>query len=58
MEFDLEGRKIILSIVEYFKDKENEWKEYEAAHVPKKMPKIEKTESTETVEAEEQTTEA
>jgi len=58
VEFDLEGRKIILSIVEYFKDKENEWKEYEAAHVPKKMPKIEKTESTETVEAEEQVTEA
>jgi len=45
VEFDMEGRKIILSILEYFKDKdENLWKEYEAAHVPKKLPKAEKAE--------------
>ncbi len=46
VEFDMEGRKIILSIVEYFKDKEeNLWKEYETAHEPKKMPKAEKAEA-------------
>lgn len=40
VEFDMEGRKIIMSISEYFKDKdENLWKEYEAAHVPKKPVK-------------------
>jgi small subunit ribosomal protein S1 len=48
VEFDMEGRKIILSIAEYFKDKdENLWKEYEAAHVPKKLPKAEKSEKAE-----------
>jgi|WetSurMetagenome_2_1015567.scaffolds.fasta_scaffold00462_16 small subunit ribosomal protein S1 len=45
VEFDMEGRKIILSISEYFKDKdENLWKEYEAAHVPHKLTKAEKAE--------------
>lgn len=45
VEFDMEGRKIILSIAEYFKDKdENLWKEYEAAHVPRKLTKSEKAE--------------
>ena len=45
VEFDMEGRKIILSIAEYFKDKdENLWKEYEAAHVPRKLTKAEKAE--------------
>jgi small subunit ribosomal protein S1 len=34
-EFDLESRKIILSIADYFKDKEEGlWKEYLSAHVP------------------------
>jgi small subunit ribosomal protein S1 len=46
VEFDLEGRKIILSIAEYFKGKEDGlWKEYEAAHEVKKMPKAEKIEA-------------
>jgi small subunit ribosomal protein S1 len=46
VEFDMEGRKIILSISEYFKDKdENLWKEYEAAHVPVKPVKAEKIEA-------------
>jgi small subunit ribosomal protein S1 len=46
VEFDMEGRKIILSISDYFKDKEESlWKSYEAAHVPKKIAKAEKTES-------------
>jgi small subunit ribosomal protein S1 len=45
VEFDMEGRKIILSISDYFKDKEESlWKDYEAAHVPKKIAKAEKTE--------------
>ncbi len=36
IEFDLEGRKIVLSIAEYFKDKgEDAWKEYESAHPAK-----------------------
>jgi small subunit ribosomal protein S1 len=46
VEFDLEGRKIILSIAEYFKGKEDGlWKEYEAAHEVKKIPKAEKAEA-------------
>jgi small subunit ribosomal protein S1 len=31
IEFDLEGRKIVLSIEEYFKDKQDAWKEHVAA---------------------------
>jgi small subunit ribosomal protein S1 len=51
VEFDLEGRKIILSIAEYFKDKEDSlWKEYEAAHVPKKPEKAEHVEKAEAPE--------
>jgi small subunit ribosomal protein S1 len=47
VEFDMEGRKIILSISEYFKDKEESlWKDYEAAHVPRKLTKAEKGEVT------------
>jgi hypothetical protein len=43
----MEGRKIILSISEYFKDKEESlWKDYEAAHVPRKLTKAEKGEVT------------
>ncbi len=39
-EFDLESRKIILSVEDYFKDKdENLWKEYLSAHVPKPVEK-------------------
>jgi small subunit ribosomal protein S1 len=38
VEFDIEGRKIVLSIAEYFKDKdENLWKEYENSHPIKKV---------------------
>jgi small subunit ribosomal protein S1 len=45
VEFDMEGRKIILSVVEYFNDKDKAlWDEYEAGHVPKKAPKPEKVE--------------
>ncbi len=46
VEFDMEGRKIILSISEYFKGKEETlWTEYEASHKPHKIPKAEKTEA-------------
>ena len=39
-EFDLESRKIILSIADYFKDKEEGlWKEYLSAHVPHRSTK-------------------
>jgi len=53
VEFDLEGRKIILSIAEYFKDKdENLLKEYLATHVPRRLSKEEKSEKPEPVAAE------
>jgi len=43
-EFDSEGRRIVLSIVEYFKSRDaKEWEEYVAAHVPsEELPKEEK----------------
>jgi small subunit ribosomal protein S1 len=54
VEFDMEGRKIILSISEYFKGKdESQWKEYEAAHQPHKPAKAEKAEKAEVAPAEE-----
>ena len=46
VEFDMVGRKIILSISEYFKDKEEAlFEEYKAAHKPHKPVKAEKAES-------------
>ncbi|HUI93117.1 MAG TPA: 30S ribosomal protein S1 [Chitinivibrionales bacterium] len=48
VEFDLEGRKIILSISEYFKGKEeSSWKDYEAGHPVKKVPKASRAEKAE-----------
>jgi small subunit ribosomal protein S1 len=53
VEFDLEGRKIILSITDYFKDKdENVFKQYLEAHVPQKIVKEEKQEKLEPVATE------
>ena len=53
VEFDLEGRKIILSISDYFKDKdENVFKQYLEAHVPQKIVKEEKQEKLEPVATE------
>ena len=53
VEFDLEGRKIILSITDYFKDKdENVFKQYLEAHVPQKIAKEEKQEKLEPVATE------
>jgi small subunit ribosomal protein S1 len=53
VEFDLEGRKIILSIGDYFKDKdESVFKEYLSAHVPRKIVKEEKQEKLEPVATE------
>ena len=53
VEFDLEGRKIILSIAEYFKGKdESVLKEYLEAHVPRHVSKEEKPEKPEPVAAE------
>jgi small subunit ribosomal protein S1 len=46
VEFDMVGRKIILSISEYFKDKdENLFTEYKEAHKPHKPAKTEKPET-------------
>ena len=53
VEFDLEGRKIILSIAEYFKGKdESVLKEYLSAHVPRHVSKEEKSEKPEPIAAE------
>jgi small subunit ribosomal protein S1 len=53
VEFDLEGRKIILSIAEYFRGKdETVLKEYLATHVPRRVIKEEKPEKAEPVAAE------
>ncbi len=59
VEFDMEGRKIILSIAEYFKEKdENLWKEYTEEHKPQKAPKPEKADKAEKPGKKEDTTEA
>jgi small subunit ribosomal protein S1 len=43
IEFDLEGRKIVLSVAEYFKNKgEDAWKEYEAEHPVKETGEAKK----------------
>ena len=52
IEFDLEGRKIILSISEYFKDKdESAFNEYLSTHTPRLAPVEEISEPAEPVES-------
>ena len=38
--FDIEGRKIVLSVTEFFSGKDAAWAEYVAAHPVQEMKKI------------------
>lgn len=45
VEFDADGRKIVLSVVDYFKDKPEEWEQYLESHkAPEQAPEAEGSE--------------